>query len=157
MTFPKTLLLFLFICFLAVPVRAQANHTLEGTWELVSQKVDGKDHAILGRQIKLLTKGHYMWVRQDKQALLARLEKKTTRDSMEAYQDTYGAGTYAVSGNMYTETTEFFYAPAYIGNAVHFTFRFDGPRWVIDGAIPLMKGNEKVGEEKLEEVWKRID
>ena len=153
----KPLVLSFLVCFIVGLVQAQTPPRLEGAWELVSQKVDGKDHAILGRQIKLLTKQHYVWVRQDKKALMTLLEKKTMRDSMTAYQDTYGAGTYAVSGNTYTETTEFFYAPEYIGNAVNFTFRFDGPHWIINGTIPRMKGNEKVGEEKLEEVWKRID
>jgi len=147
------------LCVLIVlePGYAQKAPKLEGTWELISQKVDGKDHPFGGRQIKLLSKSHYMWVRQDKKALTALLARNTERDSMRAFQDTYGAGTYTVLGNTYAETTEFFYEPSYIGNTVTFTFTFDGPRWVLTGTIPLMRGNRKIGEEKLEEVWKQID
>jgi hypothetical protein len=76
---------------------------------------------------------------------------------MRAYQDTYGAGTWKVSGNTYTETTEFFYDPHYVGNAVTFTFKFEGGRWIIYGTIPQMTGDTKTGEEKLEEVWKRSE
>jgi hypothetical protein len=153
----KTMSLVLLLCLVVGTVQAQKVPKLEGAWELVSQKVDGKDHPFAGRQIKLLSKSHYMWVRQDKKTLMGLLAKNTVRDSLRAYQDTYGAGTYKVSGNTYLETTEFFYEPSYIGTSVHFTFKFDGPRWIIMGTIPQMKGDKKIGEEQLEEVWKRSE
>jgi len=136
---------------------AQNVPNLEGAWELTSQKVDGADHPILGRQIKLLTKDHYVWVRQDKNALLDRLNKHTVRDSIAAYQDTYGAGTYKISGNTYVETTEFFYDASYIGKSVNFTFTIENGLWTITGSFARMTGNQKVGEERLEEVWRRIE
>ena len=49
------------------------------------------------------------------------------------------------------------YDPSYIGKSVHFTFKFDGARWIIMGTIPQMKGDKKIGEEQLEEVWKRSE
>ncbi|HUI66359.1 MAG TPA: hypothetical protein VL126_16055 [Bacteroidota bacterium] len=147
------LLLFLFV---DIGI-AQNTPNLTGAWELVSQKVNGADHPILGRQIKLLTKNHYVWVRQDEKALMDRLNKHTVRDSMAAYQDTYGAGTYRFSGNTYTETTEFFYDPSYIGRSVNFTFTVEKGLWTIKGSFAQMKGNQQVGEESLEEVWRRSE
>ena len=46
-----------------------------------------------------------------------------------AYQDAFGAGTYKFVGNTYTETTEFFYAPQYIGTSLEFDSKLDGDLW----------------------------
>lgn len=81
------------LCLLLSFVDAQQAVKLQGTWELVSQKEDGKDHPFVGRQIKLLTATHYVWVRQDKKQLEELLAKKTQRDSISAYADAFGAGT----------------------------------------------------------------
>ena len=136
---------------------AQQAVTLQGTWELVSQKEDGKDHPISGRQIKLLTSTHYMWVRQDKKQLEQLLAKKTQHDSISAYQDAFGAGTYKVVGNTYTETTEFFYAPQYIGTSLMFEFKLDGGLWYTTGHLVHYEGGKKIDDIVLEQVFKRID
>ena len=136
---------------------AQQAIKLQGAWELVSQKEDGKDHPILGKQIKLLTGSHYAWVRQDKKQLEDLLAKRTQRDSISAYQDAFGAGTYKVVGNTYTETTEFFYAPQYIGTSLEFEFRLDGDLWYTSGHLIHYEGGKRIDDVLLEQVFKRID
>ncbi len=144
-------------CLLPALAYAQQAVELKGTWELVSQKEDGKDHPVSGRQIKLLTGTHYAWVRQDKKMLAELLAKKTQRDSISAYQDAFGAGTYKVVGNTYTETTEFFYAPQYIGTSLAFKFKFDGGLWYTSGHYSHFEGGKRINEVLLEQVFKRID
>jgi len=140
------------------PVLAQSQGAanLQGTWELVSQKEDGKDDPIKGRQIKLVTATHYSWFRQDKKLLEELLAKKTPHDSILAYQDAFGAGTYKVDGDTYTETTEFFYAPQYIGKSLEFRFTLDGDIWSTSGHYSHYEGGKKTGEVLLEQVFKRI-
>ncbi len=142
---------------LPVIAAAQQSAKLIGTWELVSQKEDGKDHPITGRQIKLVTSGYYAWVRQDKKELEALLAKRTPHDSISAYQDAFGAGTYKVAGNTYTETTEFFYAPQYIGTSLQFEFTMKGDIWRTSGHLKHFEGGKLVDEVLLEQVFKRID
>jgi hypothetical protein len=137
--------------------RAQQPVRLQGAWELVSQKEDGSDHPIAGRQIKLLTGTHYAWIRQDKTLLEELLAKQTQRDSISAYQDAFGAGSYKIVGNTYTETTEFFYAPQYIGTSLEFKFRLDGNLWYTSGHYSHFEAGKKVDEVLLEQVFKRID
>jgi len=136
---------------------AQQAVKLQGTWELVSQKEDGKDHPISGRQIKLVTPTHYAWFRQDKKQLEELLAKRTQHDSISAYQDAFGAGTYKVVGNTYTETTEFFYAPQYIGTSLAFEFKLDGDLWYTSGHLIHYEGGKKIDDILLEQVFKRID
>ena len=147
------------ILFYLMPALTQAQQPvkLQGAWELVSQKEDGKDHPISGRQIKLVTGSHYAWVRQDKKMLEELLAKKTQHDSISAYQDAFGAGTYKVVGNTYTETTEFFYAPQYIGTSLMFEFKIEGDIWYTSGHLIHYEGGKKIDDILLEQVLKRID
>ncbi|MGA9407484.1 MAG: hypothetical protein WBW71_10165 [Bacteroidota bacterium] len=138
-------------------VHAQQTVNLQGTWELVSQKEDGKDHPISGRQIKLVTGTHYAWVRQDKKHIEELLAKGNQRDSISAFEDTFGAGTYKIVGDTYTETTEFFYAPQYIGTSLVFTFKLDGDLWYTSGHLSHYENGKKIDDILLEQVFKRID
>ncbi len=138
-------------------VYAQQTVNLQGTWELVSQKEDGKDHPISGRQIKLVAGTHYSWVRQDKKHIEELLAKGTQRDSISAFEDTFGAGTYKIVGDTYTETTEFFYAPQYIGTSLAFTFKLDGDLWYTSGHLSHYENGKKIDDILLEQVFKRID
>jgi hypothetical protein len=142
---------------LPILINAQKSVKLEGTWQLVSQTENGMDHPIEGRHIKLLTKSHYSWARQDKKHLVDLLSKETQHDSITAYHDAYAAGTYKVSGDKYIETAEFFYAPEYIGKPVEFKFKLEGDRWYISGHFSHYNGDKKIDEVKLDQVWKRID
>lgn len=157
MTCTKGIIPVLLLCFLAVSARAQHATKLGGVWQMVSQKLDGKDNPVPGREIKMLTGAHFVWVRQDTQEVSRLLAQRTLRDSLLAYHDAFGAGTYKVAGNTYTETTEFFYEPKYIGQSIDFMFKLDGDRWLISGRFPHLEGGKKVTEILLEEVWKRIE
>ena len=129
---------------------------LQGYWELLSQKVNGKENRTYGRQIKLLTGTHFVWVRQNRKQVEELLAKGTLRDSLNAFHDAFGAGTYKVTGNTYTETTEFFYEPNYIGTSIDFTFTLDGDRWHTTGHF-VGSNNGKRTDELIEEDWKRIE
>ena len=144
-------------CVLTGAAQTQQSVNLQGAWELVSQKENGKDHPISGRQIKLVTAAHYAWVRQDKKLLETQLARGTVRDSIAAYQDNFGAGSYTLDGNTYTETTEFFYAPQYIGTSLTFSFRIAGGLWYTSGHLVHYEKGNKVDDILLEQVFKRID
>jgi len=147
------------ILFFLLPtlIHSQKSVKLQGTWELVSQTENGMDHPIEGRHIKLLTKSHYSWARQDKKHLVDLLSKGTQHDSITAYHDAYATGTYKVVGDKYIETTEFFYAPQYIGKSVEFKFKLDGDTWTISGHFSHYNSDKKIDEVQLDQVWKRID
>jgi hypothetical protein len=145
------------ILFLSVFVQAQQEVNLQGTWELVSQKENGLDDPISGRQLKLLTGTHYAWVRQDKKMVEELLAKGTQRDTILAYEDAYGVGTYKIAGDTYTETTEFFYAPQYIGRSFEVKFKLEGDLWYTSGYYSHFEGDKKIDEVHLEQVFKRIE
>ncbi len=157
MKFLQRIAFAILISFLPALVHAQDSLKLQGTWELVSQKENGLDHPIVGRQIKLLTATHYAWARQDKKHSEELLAKGTQRDSIEAFEDAFGAGTYKVVGDTYIETTEFFYAPQYIGKSVEFKFKLEGGLWYISGHFSHYEAGKKIDEVSLDQVWKRID
>jgi len=157
MKFSQYVVFITLLSFLSSFVYSQQAAKLQGAWELVSQKEGGKDSPISGRQIKLVTGNHYVWVRQDKKLLDELLTKKTQRDSIKAYQDAFGAGTYKVVGDKYTETTEFFYAPQYIGTSLEFTFKLKGDLWYTSGLLSHYEGGKKINEILLEQAFKRID
>jgi hypothetical protein len=157
MKFLQRIIPLILLSFLPALVHAQQTVNLQGAWEMVSQKIDGKDHTIQGKQIKLLTGTHYTWVRQDKKQVEELLAKGTLHDSLLAYHDAFGAGTYKVVGNTYIETTEFFYEPQYIGTSLEFKFTLDGDRWYTSGHYSHFARGKKINEILLEEVWKRIE
>ena len=148
-------LILLFI--LPVTLNAQKKINLQGAWEKIALKINGKDAPLEGRQIKLLTANHYSWVKQDKKASEALLAKGTLRDSLAAYHDEFGAGTYKIVGDDYTETNEFFVEPQYIGKSVTFKFKIEKGLWHIKGTFTHFANGKKIDEEVLEETWKRID
>jgi hypothetical protein len=147
----------LLLLFIPGPAPAQHAPTLQGVWEMVSQRIDGKDNAISGREIKLVTGTHFAWVSQDKKNALGLLAKKTERDSLMAFIGGFGAGTYKIDGKTYTETLEFFYDPLYVGHSIRFTYKLEGNRWLVSGSFPVLEGDKKVREFLLEEVWKRVE
>lgn len=154
--------------------RSQLSSPLAGVWEMVSQSYNGEPRSFDGRKLKVLTPHHFVWVAQDREYALNLLERKTERDSLEAYCGVFGAGTYEpgipigepvavlhiageLSDSAYTERLELFYDPAYIGRTLTFTFRCDGGIWYMQGEFPLI-GNEGATKSfLLEEVWRRIE
>jgi|BarGraIncu00222A_1022003.scaffolds.fasta_scaffold72961_1 hypothetical protein len=157
MKYLQRIIIVILLLILPALINAQKSVKLQGTWELVSQTENGKDHPIEGRHIKLLTKSHYSWARQDRKQVEELLAKGTQRDSIVAYHDAYATGTYKVVGDKYIETAEFFYAPQYIGKSVEFKFKLEGNRWYISGHFSHYDKDKKIDEVQLDQVWKRID
>jgi predicted NAD-dependent protein-ADP-ribosyltransferase YbiA (DUF1768 family) len=151
------IILFILLLFTSEFVNAQRRGKLQGAWQLVSQKIDGKNHPVAGRQIKLVTANHFTWIQQDKKQLEELLKKGTPHDSAVAYHDMAGAGTYKISGNTYTETTEFFYDPQNIGTSIDWKFKLKGNLWYTSGHYVHYKDGKKIEDILLEQVWKRIE
>ena len=95
-------------------------------------------------------------MRQNKTQVEELLAKGTLRDSLTAFHDAFGGGTYKVTGNTYSETTEFFYEPQYIGSSIDFTFALNGDRWNTTGHF-VSYNNGKKTDELIEEEWKRVE
>jgi hypothetical protein len=150
-------LIITFLLLLPSLVYAQKPAGLQGTWEMVTQKLNGKTSQIIGRQIKLITARHYSWVRQDKKHTEELLAMHTTSDSIAAYHDEFGAGTYKVTGSTYTETSEFFGEPQYIGRSIEFKFKLKGGLWFISGYYTHFENGKELDKILIEETWKKID
>jgi len=140
---------------LASPLSAQSSCKLEGVWQLVSGSIDGKPYPSGVHSLKIITKGHF--------AVLSRepgvpKEMKSAADSLAAFRLMgFAGGTYTLQGTTYTETLDFFSDPAYVGKAVPFTCRTQGDRFYQSGNFPTLEGGKKVGDSKLEEVWRRVE
>ena len=147
----------LLLCLSASFSLAQQDVKIEGVWERVSAKVDGKTIE-LGRDIKTITKNRWTWIYQDKDEAISLLTKKTHEDSLNAYLSlSAGAGTYKLVGNTYTETIELFQNLNYIGLSIDFTVKVEGDRMFQAGKFPVFEAGKKVREVLLEEVYKRIE
>jgi hypothetical protein len=136
-----------------------AEKKIEGVWQAVSQKVDGKEMLTSGKDMKLITARHFMWIYQDKRHSLSLLARKTQRDSITAYYDAFGAGagTYTFVGNTYTETIEYFSDSNYIGVALDCTMKVEGDSMYQSGKFPMLEGIMKVKDVQLEEGYIRIE
>jgi hypothetical protein len=60
----------------AVAYPAQQKNGIEGVWQAVSQKVDGKELLTSGSDLKYIAAKHWIWIYQDKAKSLAPIETK---------------------------------------------------------------------------------
>lgn len=127
-----------------------AGHLTEDGW---------KDVLMSGKDRKLITSKHFVFIYQDVTKCLSLLANKTQRDSIAAYYDQFGAGggTYKLAGNTYTETIEYFSDPSYVGLSISFTVKVEGEKLYQSGKFPVFEAGKKVKEVQLEEVYKRIE
>ena len=91
----KSLYRVIFVVLFSFPLLtgyAQDNSKLQGAWELISQKIDGKDKALTGTRIRLITASHFAWIKQDTKMAKELLAKGTAHDSAVAFHDVAGAG-----------------------------------------------------------------
>ena len=156
----KSLHRIIFVILFSIPlfmVYPQVNSKLQGAWELISQKIDGKDQALSGRRIRLITASHFAWVKQDTKMTKELLAKGTAHDSVVAFHDVAGAGTYKVNGDTYTETTDFFYDPQNLGTSIDWKIKLEGNLWYSSGHYVHYKDGKKNEDLLLEEVWKKIE
>ena len=133
----RVFILFVVLTTFISPGRSQPAPPLAGVWEMVSQSCNGELRSFEGRKLKLLTTRCFVWVARDKEYANALLERKTERDSLEAFCRVFGAGTYEISDSTCTERLELFYDPGYIGRVGIFAFHCDGGMWYMRGEFPL--------------------
>ena len=109
---------------------------LEGTWEMVSQKLVYPDSVVdrseqVAYTTKTLNSTHFAFGRQ------------TQEEEIFA-----GGGRYSYDGETYTEHITWHSAAGLAGQAITFDARVEGDTWYHTGEI---------GDFVLEEVWQRID
>ncbi len=126
----------------------------QGVWELVEVTFQGKAQPLTFQQRKVVTKHNFMWLAQ----ALKRdtLPLKTTADTLRAFFLDGGAGSYAVAGDTYTETIEFFNQPQFVGKTLAAHCRMVGDRWYhsFDSAVLSAPG---APHDTIHEVWRRVE
>jgi len=129
---------------------------VDGTWELASVSVDGKERALSGyQQRKILTGGHFMWLGQA--ARRDTILRRTVADSLRATTVLGGSGSYTVSGSAYTERLDYFYDPNGIGQTVPATCRVDGEYWYHSFTTPFDSLSVPADKRQhIVEVWRRV-
>jgi ketosteroid isomerase-like protein len=68
-----------------------------------------------------------------------------------------GGGTYTLQGNTYTEHIEYFPMVSWIGLSLPFTCRTEGERFIQSGVLPVFEAGRRVGEQRMEEIYRRLD
>lgn len=128
---------------------AGAGGPLTGAWELVHARyglpdepmeIDKPDAPI---QLKLFSDGHYAHV----------------MNGPDGGFWGASAGTYAVEGNRYTETTLWSSVPENIGSVTVFAFRIEGDRLYLEGPLEIVdaEGNRVEAFPRMEEVRRRTE
>lgn len=158
MTYSKAIIGFILIILFAGCSVPQQKNKIEGVWELISQKWNGKEY-VSGRDIKMFTGKHFSFIFQDTAEAKSLLARKTLRDSLSAFfDDLYaGAGSYKLVDSIYTETCEFFSNPEHVGLSTDYIVKVNGDRLYQSGKFPELKEGKKVRDVLLEEVYKRIE
>lgn len=100
---------------------------VEGVWTMVSMTFKGKPVPVTGKQRKIVTKRHYMWLEMDNRRDTIPL--KTALDTARHYAMSGGSGRYSVSGHTYTEQLEYFPDPELLGKTLKASCRVEANRW----------------------------
>ena len=128
----------------------------QGVWQLVSGAADGTAYPSTMRQMKVITKTHFAFVREESNRGVK--EMTSPADSLQAFRTMFaGGGTYTLQGMTYTENFEYFADPAYVGRSVSFTCRTEGNRLYQNGIFPILRNGQRVRDAKLEEIYRRIE
>ena len=134
--FIRPVLIGMVVLFAASGARAQLPATpLEGSWEMVSQRVVYPDSTVdrtdqIPYTIKILNSTHFAFGRQI-------LDEEVFA----------GGGTYSFDGETYTEHITWHSSAGLAGQAISFEARVDGDTWHHVGHIL---------DFRLEEVWQRV-
>jgi hypothetical protein len=128
----------------------QAPCPVQGTWQLQSLVVRGRDEPLNGSApLKVVAERHYMWL--VRAAPPTQRPNPTVLDSVAIAQ--FGGGAYRVTPTTYTERLDFFYDPRWVGREVEYSCRVTGDLWYIEGMIPY--GDQERGLD-VREVWRRV-
>jgi hypothetical protein len=128
---------------------ASTNHdVLAGAWEVVYGQYGLPDAPVeLSQpdkpvQLKLFTSGRFAYVRH----------------SVDGSFQAASAGSYSVTGDRYTETTDWSSVPAAIGTRVTFAFRVVGDTVCMKGPLEVLDGQGKKlqGFKQMKEVMRRV-
>lgn len=148
-------------CSLIVTVGAfsvrKAGCRVQGVWEMEAVTNNGKDQPLNGaRQVKIVTRRHFMWVGQD--ARRDTLPLKTQADTLRRNTIGGGAGTYSVTGNAYVEQIDVFNDPSWLGKPWKATCRVEGDRWYHSYPFPQdSAGVPRDSIAHIVEVWRRVE
>jgi hypothetical protein len=128
--------------------QSPAKSPLEGTWEIVSFKAfeDGKEVSSMpgtftGQQLKVYSKEHYLFVGHFK-------DEKGESDS-------FGGGTYSLTGENYVENRLSHVAKERVGKSVHYKLVIKNDTRTMSG--PLLPQEEKLMGARIVETYKRKD
>ena len=141
-------LLVILLFALLVSCTAEKKNKLEGAWELVSARhttpaTTNEFTQADWKQIKLITKSHFVFVRQGR------------NDPAKAFLA--GGGKYTFEGDMYTEHIEFFSTPNYVNISIPYKCQVEGDQWTISGKIPLKSLGFADYDLEITQVWRRIE
>jgi hypothetical protein len=141
---------YIFFCFLLIFLMGSSPEKvmpLEGTWDLISghsirpdtttQNFPRSDYS---RQIKFIGKNFYCWVRQDTSMKISG----------------FGAGSYTLKGNTYTENLEMFYRTTFIGHTLTFKVEIKEDTLIQSGKMSLEDMGIGSYNYNLYEVYTRI-
>jgi hypothetical protein len=147
--------LFLVLLLVSSTATAQTPCDLEGAWQLASAKYNNEPAPATFTGIKIFSKTHFAVVGED---TALRRPGFTPSEALNFYRNLVAVtGTYAVSGNTWTEKIEYSMDPSLVGLSIPFQCQREGDRLIQKGSIPIMSGGKKTGDLALEEVWRRAD
>ena len=122
---------------------AQSTCAVQGVWNLESVTVDGKPEPLgQRRQQKIVTQSHFMFISQAPGANGAK---------------DFGAGSYRVSGNKYSEHLDFFYDPQYLNRDLQATCGVAGGKWTHAFEWVTLKDGKETGRSKVVEIWRKVE
>src|SRR5262245_28096404 len=112
----------------AAALVGQAPCPVQGTWQLQSLIVNGRDEPLIGSApLKVVAETHYMWL--VRAGPPTPRPKPTVLDSVAIAQ--FGGGAYRVTPATYTERLDIFYDPKWVGREVEYSCRVAEDLWYI--------------------------
>ncbi len=131
---------------------------VQGVWEMVATIQAGKRTEFTGRERKVVTKKHWMWLAEATRR--DTLPLKTALDSARYYAIGGGSGTYEVSGHKYTEHIDLFVDPKFEGKSLSAACRTEGNLWYHTwrvGDLDAPGAPSPNAADSITEVWRRVE
>lgn len=133
-----------------------ASCNVEGVWRAQKVVTNGRADSTSGVEVKVMTKKHFAWVSQENRR--DTLPLRTFRDSVRAFSDGGGFGTYTVSGNNVIEHIELFPDPTYIGKDWPSKCQVTGNQWIHSWIGPEYKDSTgRSRRDTVAEYYRRVE